>query len=96
MIDRFLGRLERMESLIKNGVIRAQDFEHYFSYWLNLLDENNGSSKTHLATEKRTVFWNYVREYQFNGVVALFARYGKATPIRRRNGLTCSTRHEPR
>ena len=78
MLDRFLGRLERIESLIKNDVIKADDFRHYFSYWLNLVDENSTSSPTTFNTEKKRALWTYIRRYEFDGAINLFARFGKA------------------
>ena len=77
MLDRFLGRLERIESLIKNGVIKQNDFKHYFSYWLNLVDENSTNSSTTFNSEKKRALWAYIRQYKFDGVVSLFARFGK-------------------
>jgi hypothetical protein len=78
MLDRFLGRLERIESLIENGVIKPNDFKHYFSYWLNLIDENSIGSTTTFSDQKKRALWAYIRGYQFNGVIRLFARFGKA------------------
>jgi hypothetical protein len=78
MLDRFLGRLERIESLIENGVIKRKDFEHYFSYWLKLVDENSTTPLTNFHSEKRLALWTYIRQYEFEGVVKLFARFGRA------------------
>jgi hypothetical protein len=77
MLDRFLDRLERIESLIENGVIKQNDFRHYFSYWLNLVDENSISSSTTFNYEKKQALWAYIRQYEFDGVVRLFSRFGK-------------------
>ena len=77
MLDRFLGRLERIESLIENDVIKRNDFEHYFCYWLRLVDENSTSPSSNFHSEKRLALWAYIRRYEFDGVVKLFARFGK-------------------
>lgn len=79
MIDRLLGRLERIESLIENGVIREEDFKHYFSYWLNIIDENDAVSESTLDPDKRKALWRYIRDYKYRGVINLFSRYGKTT-----------------
>jgi hypothetical protein len=78
MLDRFLGRLERIESLIANGVIKKDDFLHFFSYWLNLMDENSTTSPTTFNSEKKRALWAYIRGYKFNGVVSLFTRFGRS------------------
>ena len=75
--DDFLGRLERIESLMKNGVIAQADFSDHFSYWLKLMDENEPTKPSHFSIHKRTAFWRYIREYEFNGVIRLFARFGR-------------------
>jgi hypothetical protein len=75
--DQFLGRLERIESLIKNGVMTKADFADHFSYWLKLMDENEPQKPTHFSINKRTALWQYIRDYEFNGVIRLFARFGR-------------------
>jgi CRISPR/Cas system-associated endonuclease/helicase Cas3 len=76
--DVFLGRLERIESLIKNGVISKSNFADHFSYWLKLMDENKPEKLSHFSDAKRIALWNYIRDYEFNGVIKLFARFGRA------------------
>ncbi|MET0878116.1 MAG: hypothetical protein ABWY14_13310 [Tardiphaga sp.] len=77
MMDRFLNRLERIESLIENKVIVAADFQSYFSYWLNLLDETSDDQNRTLSPAKKSAIWSYIRNYEFGGVITLFGRYGK-------------------
>jgi hypothetical protein len=38
--------LERIEPLVKNGVIAESDFVDHFSYWLKLMDENASAQPT--------------------------------------------------
>jgi hypothetical protein len=52
---------------MKNGVIRERDFKDHFSYWLDLMAEDGDR----MELTKRKVLWDYIREYQFNGVIAL-------------------------
>ena len=35
----------------------------------------------HLSDDARRALWTYIRVYQFNGVVNLFVRYGRAAPV---------------
>jgi hypothetical protein len=76
VFDRFLGRLERIEALISDGVISAENFADHFSYWIKLI----GDADTSLApfdADKRTTLIKYINGYEFHGVIRLFARYGK-------------------
>jgi hypothetical protein len=81
--DGFLVQLESIEHLIVNGVIGSRNFGELFSYWLILLGEiaRPDDSIAHLSDDARRALWTYIRVYQFNGVVNLFARYGRAGPI---------------
>jgi hypothetical protein len=81
--DNFLIWLERMEFLIGNGVISAKGFGDLFSYWLMLTGEISrpDDEVNHLEDAPRRAFWMYIRAYQFNAVVRLFQRYGRAAPV---------------
>jgi len=74
--DGFLGRLERVESLISNKVVAEADFRDHFSYWIRLI----GDPKTagdNFSADKRQTLIDYINSYEFNGVIRLFARYDK-------------------
>ncbi|MGY3131161.1 hypothetical protein ACVWZM_001843 [Bradyrhizobium sp. USDA 4501] len=81
--DNFLLWLERIEHLIRYDVIGAVGFRDLFSYWLVLLGEipQSGDRINHLSNEDRAALWEYIRAYEFNSVVRLFARYGRAAPV---------------
>jgi hypothetical protein len=78
--DGFLIWLERIEVLISNDVISVSGFGDLFSYWLVLLSEipGNDDKIVHLGDVEREALWDYIRGYEFNLVVRLFARYGRA------------------
>jgi hypothetical protein len=75
--DVFLGRLERIDSLMRKGVISKSDFKDHFSYWLELLDENEPTKKSYFSHAKRKALWRYIKTYEFEGVIRLFKRYGR-------------------
>jgi hypothetical protein len=83
IVDGYLGRLERIETLIARDVIDAEDFGRLFSYWLQLTAEvpRRGDSLSHFGNRRRRALWQYIRAYRFDGVVSLFERYGRAAPI---------------
>lgn len=83
IFDRFLTRLERIETLIGRGVVAPRDFEALFSYWLELIGERPraGDEIRHVDDALRAKLWTYVRHYRFNGVVRLFQRFGRAGPV---------------
>ncbi|MCA1471173.1 hypothetical protein I6F09_25240 [Bradyrhizobium sp. IC3195] len=83
--DNFLLWLERIEHLIRYDVIGTIGFGELFSYWLVLLGEipQPGDRINHLSNEGRAALWEYIRAYEFNSVVRLFARYGRAGPVGR-------------
>lgn len=80
--DGFLTQLESIEHLIANGVIGVRDFGGLFSYWLTLVGEiaRPDDKIGHLPNNARRALWTYIRVYQFNAVVHLFARYSRAAP----------------
>jgi hypothetical protein len=82
IFDGFLARLERIENLMQNGVIARKDFGDLFSYWLQLLGEwpKPGDTIAHFGDSRRRKLWQYIRGYEFNGVVRLFEKYGRAAP----------------
>jgi hypothetical protein len=82
MIDQLLTRLELIDFLIDKEVISAAHFAEQFNYWLILLGElpSPGDKLTHFSDDNRQALWNYIRIYEFNGVIRLFARYGRASP----------------
>jgi len=81
--DDFLIQLETIEHLIVQGVIDSGGFGELFSYWLMLLGEiaKRDDKIAHLPDDARRALWAYIRVYQFNAVVKLFARYGRAAPV---------------
>ncbi len=78
--DRFLDRLERIETLIERDVISAEDFETHFAYWLELMGEVPSASLNHFAPLKRAALWGYIDHYRFSNTRKLFARYKRAAP----------------
>lgn len=82
-VDQFLTRLEMIDFLIERGVIAREDFENQFTYWLELLGEIPRADDTllHFSDVNRRALWAYIRTYRFNGVVRLFARYGRASML---------------
>jgi hypothetical protein len=84
LVDEFLHGLERIEVLIREGVIDHENFGELFSYWLKLLAETpleNDLQISHLRNKTRERLWEYIRRYEFNGVVRLFRSYDRAAPI---------------
>lgn len=81
--DAFLNWLERIEVLISNDVIGVAGFGDLFSYWLMLLSEIPGANDTlvHVGDTEREAIWDYIRGYEFNLVVRLFARYHRAGKV---------------
>ncbi len=83
IFDQFFMRLERIENLIRNGVIAPADFHDLFAYWLELIGEHPQDSDAivHFGDGRREMLWAYIRRYRFNSVVKLFERYGRAAPV---------------
>jgi hypothetical protein len=84
IFDSLLVRLERIESLLRAGVIGRTHFGDLFSYWLKLLAEQPRAEDmklTHFGDRRRRQLWKYIRRYEFNGVVRLFQIYGRAAPV---------------
>ncbi|BAM89469.1 hypothetical protein S58_34760 [Bradyrhizobium oligotrophicum S58] len=77
--DDFLIWLERIEYLIKSDIVSEEGFGDLFSYWLVLLGEKPQPQDkvAHLSDAARKAIWSYIRSYQYNSVVQLFARYGR-------------------
>lgn len=80
IFDRFLDRLERIETLIERDVISAEDFATHFAYWLDLMGETPSATLNHFAALKRAALWGYIDHYRFSNTRKLFARYKRATP----------------
>jgi hypothetical protein len=80
VVDGFLGRLERIESLISSGVVDQKSFGENFSYWLRIIgDPRTPDDHLHnFSSDKQEALLEYIRYYEFTGVRKLFARYGKA------------------
>ncbi|MCC8968922.1 hypothetical protein [Bradyrhizobium brasilense] len=81
IVDALLVYLERVDALIAAGVIDRAEFGDLFSYWLKLMAEQplpDDSKLDHFDDASRAALWNYVRKYEFVGVVRLFRRYGRA------------------
>lgn len=83
IFDNFLFRLERIETLIRKGVIAKSDFQNLFAYWIELIGEIPGEKDEidHFGDGRRAAFWAYIRRYKFNGVVRLFQMFGRAAPV---------------
>jgi hypothetical protein len=84
IFDRLLVRLERIESLLRAGVIGRTQFGDLFSYWFKLLAERPRAEDmglTHFGNRRRRQLWKYIRRYEYNGVVRLFQIYGRAAPV---------------
>ncbi|MCP3441438.1 hypothetical protein [Bradyrhizobium sp. CCGUVB14] len=81
--DGFLKWLERIEVLIGNDVISVGGFGELLSYGLVLLTEIPGNEDkiVHLGDAERQAVWDYIRGYEYNLIVRLFARYGRAGPV---------------
>ena len=75
--------------MIRNDVISVGGFGDLFSYWLVLLGEIPQSDDriAHLSNDARKALWKYIRLYEFNAVVRLFARYGRAAPVGKEDGF---------
>ncbi len=84
IFDEFFARLERIDALISADVIDQGQFGDLFSYWLKLMGERpllEDMNLTHFGDPQREALWRYIRCYEFNGVVRLFARYGRADKV---------------
>ena len=92
--DGFLGRLERVDALISKEVISPDDFHDHFSYWIKLIGDPKGPDD-HFSDEKRRTLIGYINKYEFNGVIRLFARYGKDLSRRNPVPLTAGPQHSP-
>ncbi|MBP1861559.1 hypothetical protein [Rhizobium herbae] len=71
----FLARLERMEGLIRERVVSKAEFKRYFEYYLELLGGERDKERKALQ-RKRQVLIDYIRDYEFNGVIDLMKMYG--------------------
>ncbi|MCP1728883.1 hypothetical protein ABIF38_008800 [Bradyrhizobium japonicum] len=81
IVDALLVYLERVDALIAAGVIDKAEFGDLFSYWLKLMAEQplpQDSKLDHFDDVSRAALWNYIRKYEFIGVVRLFRRYDRA------------------
>ncbi len=80
-----LSRLERINGLIDAGVVSRGEFFDLFSYWLRLLAEcpkpEEDMQLRHFGDRRRRALWEYIRGYEFNGVVRLFQKYGRAGDV---------------
>jgi hypothetical protein len=72
--DVLLGHLERFSHLIELRLIDQKYFEPYLRYWVESMAGD--SNPRHDATW-RFVLLTYVNFYGYDGVVRLFARYGR-------------------
>jgi hypothetical protein len=83
IFDKFFVRLERIENLIRNGVIAKADFQDLFSYWLELIGEIPKAQDqiNHFGDGRREKLWRYIRLYKFDCVVRLFQIFGRAAPV---------------
>jgi|GEM_PF-1873190 len=71
--DMFLMGLQRFESMIQYGVIDQKSLENYLKPWIDFMKELKNSS------DRQGVFHTltkYIAHYKYNGVQALFSRYG--------------------
>ncbi|WSH67956.1 hypothetical protein U8Q05_26855 (plasmid) [Rhizobium ruizarguesonis] len=77
--DGFLSRLERIESLIRSNVIPEKNFQDYFSYWIKIIGDENDPSENlgNFSNTQRETLIAYINQYEFNGVIRLFKRYGR-------------------
>lgn len=82
LFDRFLQKLERIEYLIRGGVVDQRDFEDRFSYWLQLMGEKPSGLLSHFDEQRKHQLWAYIRTYRFSGVIRLFERYGRTLPTK--------------
>jgi hypothetical protein len=85
IVDSLLTRLERMNGLIDAGVVSRDEFFELFSYWLRLLAERPSPEQDmklrHFGDRRRRALWEYIRGYEFNGVIRLFQKYGRAGEV---------------
>src|SRR5262249_19243453 len=84
IFDSLLVRLERIESLLRAGVIGRGQFGDLFSYWFKLMAEHpqaEDMTLIHFGDRRRRQLWKYIRSSDCNGVGRLFKRSGRAAPV---------------
>lgn len=72
--DALLGHLQRFSHLIDLGLIDQKYFEPYLRYWVESMA---GDANPEYDATWRFVLLNYINFYGYDGVVSLFARYGR-------------------
>ncbi|MEY3867089.1 MAG: hypothetical protein RLZZ338_980 [Cyanobacteriota bacterium] len=73
--DMFLMGLQRFEAMIQYGVIEAKSLENYLKPWIDFMKDLKNDSDP----DRKKVFYTltkYIAHYKYNGVQALFSRYG--------------------
>jgi hypothetical protein len=66
--DRFLSYFERFNQFLTAGMFSEKELEAYLHYWLFKIAHE-------LEKENRSVLFQYIQVYNFNGTVQLFHRY---------------------
>ena len=76
--DALLTRLDRLETFIDGGLIRADELRPFIFYWVNALTAVNGGDED--ATW-RAALLTYVDYYGYTGVSDLFKRYDRRIDV---------------
>ena len=75
LFDHFFGYLERIEHFLSIGLFSVSDVAS-LKYWLDAL-----ADPRFLDGADRLVFFDFLRRYEYDGVVALMRRFGIAVPV---------------
>jgi hypothetical protein len=71
--DRYFLDLERINYLMRIGMIDKKAVYPYFGYWITIMGRKNGKRK---PQETILAIHNYLHYYKLSGVISLFLRFG--------------------
>jgi hypothetical protein len=73
IFDRFLTEFSRFEVFIEAGLVTADEFDPYISYWVSLIADPSRGGKSPKFTK---ALWQFIEDYGYTGVQSLCRRYG--------------------
>lgn len=80
--DAFLTRLDRFETFIASGLIRAEELRPFIFYWIDALTSTEGPDDDAIW---RCTLLTYIEYYKYTGVNSLFDRFGRSIDIEGKN-----------
>ncbi len=71
--DDYFISLERYNHYIESNLVTSQEFKPYLNYWLDIIGNKDNNRK---PKECREAILNYLKIYNYAGVIDLLSRYG--------------------